>query len=189
MKTGLGLRRKIKFLNTWINLFCFQWRNVFLGFDVANQFLYRVDKHSIQLILKKYGATIGEDCDIETGLVFHNCNNYSNLIVGNNCHIGKNCFFDLRDKVIIGNNNTISMQSTFITHIDMGKSDLSRIFPMEQSEITIHNNCYIGAGSTILKGVNLNNNCMVAAKSLVHRDVPSNTVVGGIPVKEIKKLQ
>ena len=118
MKTGLGLSRKTRKLFIWWTFFQFQWKKKVLGFDIANQFLPKVDKHSIQLILRKNGATIGKDCDIETGLIFHNCKNYSNLIIGDNCHIGKNCFFDLRDKLEIGDNVVISMQCTFLTHID-----------------------------------------------------------------------
>jgi len=101
MKTGFGTQKKLRLLNVYFNLFSFKVRRNLLGFDVANQFMQRVDKSSIQLILKRYGATIGKNCDIETGLIFHNCKDYSNLIIGNNCHIGKNCFFDLQDKVTI----------------------------------------------------------------------------------------
>ena len=89
IKTGLGLNRKYKGLIAYINLFRFWMRRCFLGFEYANVFLKRIDKKSVQLILKKNGAQIGSDCDIESGLTFHNCKNYSNLIVGNNCHIGK----------------------------------------------------------------------------------------------------
>ncbi len=163
-------------------------RKTLLGFEFANIFLQRVDKRSLQLILRRNGATIGSDCDIDTGLVFHNCKNYSNLTVGTNCHIGKNCFFDLRDKIIIEDNVVISMQCTFITHIDMSKSDLAEIYPASQAKVVIKDNCYIGAGSTILKGVILNRSSFVAAKSLVIKDIPENTLVIGVPAKEIKKI-
>ena len=188
MKTGLGLRRKYRLLITYINLFRFTIRKNLIGFDVANQFLQRTDKYSLLLILKKFGATIGKNCDIETSLTFHNCDNYSNLFIGNNCHIGKNCFFDLQDRVIIGNNVVISMQCTFITHIDMKKSALSKEFPAIHDQILINDDCYLGAGSIILKGVTLGQKSMVAAKSLVNKNVLPHTLVGGVPAKEIKKI-
>lgn len=188
MKTGLGLHHKIRVVYAYYNLFRFWWRKVFLGFDVANQFIQSLDKVSLQLVLIKNGAIIGKNCDIETGIIFHNCNNYSNLIMGNNCHIGKNCFFDLRDKVTIGDNVVISMKCTFITHLDMSKSKLSKHYPVLSNEIKIGDNCYFGVGSTILKDVVIGNNSLIAAGSLVSKSVAENIKVGGIPAKEIDKI-
>ncbi|HAF30844.1 MAG TPA: acyltransferase [Bacteroidales bacterium] len=188
MKTGLKLYKKYRKVYAFTNLFLFYFRKFFIGFDVANQFIQRVDKFSVQLILKVNGAIIGKDCDIETGLVFHNCKNYSNLSVGDNCHIGKNCFFDLKDKIIIGNNVVISMQCSFITHIDMTQSKLSTIYPSLQKPIIISENVYIGANSIILMGVNIGKNSLVAAGSVIQKDVSINSFVGGVPAKEIKKL-
>ena len=114
MMHQLHLRRIIRFFFSYYNLFQFQARKFLLGFDVANLFLQRVDKTSLKLILKSNGAQIGRDCDIETGLIFHNCNDYSNLAIGERCHIGKSCFFDLRNKIIIQNNTVISMQCSLL---------------------------------------------------------------------------
>ncbi|MCU0473988.1 MAG: acyltransferase [Bacteroidales bacterium] len=155
---------------------------------MANLFIQRVDKESLQLILKRNGASIGKNCDIESGLIFHNCLDYSNLSVGFNCHIGKNCFFDLKDKVEIRNNVVISMQVTFVTHIDMSKSPLSLKFPITSDPIIINDGVYIGANSTILKGVVLDKNCFVAAGSLVNDYVKPATMVGGIPARIIKEI-
>lgn len=189
MKTGLGLFKQLKKLYSYHNLSRFLWRKTFLGFEVANQFIQRVDKYSIQRILQKNGASIGINCDIETGLIFHNCKDYSNLIIGDNCHIGKNCFFDLRDKVELGSNVVISMQCTFITHIDISKSALSAIFPATSSPICIGDNSYLGAKTTIMKNVTIGQNVIVAAGALVNKDIDNDTIVGGVPAKFIKKIE
>lgn len=188
MKTGLGLYRKYRLLLARLNLLRFWLRKAFIGFDVANLFLQRVDKYSVQLILKRFGAKIGDDCDIETGQIFHNCKNYSNLIIGNNCHIGKNCFFDLRDKLHFGCNVVVSMKSSFITHIDMSKSKLSYNYPILSKPIFIRDNTYIGANSTILMGVEAEKNSFIAAGAVVVKKVETNTMVAGIPARYIKKL-
>jgi len=188
LKTGLGLYRKFRTAVAYYNQFRFWWRKIFLGFDIANQFIQRVDKHSLQRILKKNGASIGINCDIETGLVFHNCTDYSNLIVGNNCHIGKNCFFDLREKVTIGNNVVISMQCTFLTHIDMNKSQLRTIYPAIAAAIRIGNNSYLGARVTIMKDIIIGQNVIVAASSLINKNIKDNSIVGGVPAKKIKDI-
>lgn len=189
MHTGLGLNKKLTGLIVFINLFRFWMRKCFLGFEYANVFLKRVDKKSIQLILKQNGAKIGANCDVESGLTFHNCRDYSNLIIGNNCHIGKNCFFDLKDKVEIGNNVVISMQSTFITHQDLDKSELRNVFPASKNEITVKSNSYIGTNATILKGVVINEFSVVAAGSVVTKDVSGYSIVGGVPARLIKKIE
>lgn len=183
---GFGIYKKYRLFIAYCNYFRFWLRKTLVGFDVANLFIQRVDKISLKLILTKNGAEIGKDCDIESGLIFHNCKEYSNLSIGNNSHIGKNCFFDLQDQVLIGNNVVISMQCTFITHIDMSKSELSKKYKTDQNRIVVNDNCYIGANSTILKCVKLDENSFVASKSLVIKDVPKNTMVGGVPAKFIK---
>ena len=188
MKTGLGLNKKLRFLITYVNLFRFWYRKTLIGFDVANQFIKRVDKISLKLILLKNGASIGENSEIETGLTFHNCDDYSNLIIGDNCHIGKNCFFDLKDKIKIENSVTISMQSTFITHIDVGLSSLKHHYPSKNSCIIIKDNSYIGARTIVLAGVVINSESFVAAATLVNRDVPAKSLVAGTPFKIIKSI-
>lgn len=189
MKTGLGLYRKYRTVYAYLNLFRFGLKKVFLGFDVANMFIQRVDKHSIQLILRKNGAVIGDGCDIETGQIFHNCHNYSNLIIGSNCHIGKCCFFDLRDKITISDNAVVSMNVTLITHIDAGKSPLTDIFPSVSQPINVGFGAYIGANSSILMGVSVGSRSFIAAGSVVIDTVCENILVGGVPAKEIRLLE
>jgi acetyltransferase-like isoleucine patch superfamily enzyme len=175
-------------LYAYFNLFRFGLKKKLLGFDVANLFVQRVDKISVQMILKKNGAHIGENCDIESGLVFHNCSDYSNFTVGNNCHIGKNCFFDLRDRIIICDNVVISMQVTFITHIDMNKSPLRLKFTANSSPIIVNDGVYIGANSTILMEVSLGKESFVAAGAVVNEAVKDYIMVGGVPARIIKTL-
>ena len=189
MKTGLGLYRKYRTLYSYLNLFRFGLRKVLVGFDVANIFIQRVDKYSLQLILRKYGAVIGKGCDIESGQIFHNCQNYSNLIIGNNCHIGKGCFFDLRDKVRISDNVVISMDVTFLTHLDVGKSALTGIFPPSSEPIMVGYGVFIGANSSILMGVSVGSKSFIAAGSVVKDTVLKNVLVGGVPAKEIRVLE
>lgn len=164
-------------------------RKFFLGPQNAIQYITRVDKSSVIRLLRLSGAKIGKNCDIETGLIFHNCDSLINLTVGDNCHIGKSCFFDLRDKINIEHNCVISMGCYFITHIDMNNSQLRQYYPAEHNPISVLNNTYIGAKATILMGVILENNSFVAANALVVSSVKTNTLVGGIPARIIKNLR
>jgi acetyltransferase-like isoleucine patch superfamily enzyme len=54
--------------------------------------------------------------------------------------------------------------------------------------IHIKKNAWIGANATILPGVTIGENAVVAAGAVVSKDVPDNTIVGGIPAKFIKNV-
>lgn len=54
--------------------------------------------------------------------------------------------------------------------------------------ILIRKNAWIGAGATVLPGVTVGENAVVAAGAVVLKDVPANTVVGGVPAKVIKSI-
>ena len=48
---------------------------------------------------------------------------------------------------------------------------------------------FIGANSTIMPGVKIGDHCVIGACSLVNKDVPSGTIVGGVPAKYICKTE
>jgi len=54
--------------------------------------------------------------------------------------------------------------------------------------ITIGDHCWIGGSAVICPGVTIGNRCIVAAGSVVVKDVPDDSMVGGNPARLIKKL-
>ena len=54
--------------------------------------------------------------------------------------------------------------------------------------IIIKRNAWIGAAATILPGVTIGEYSVVAAGAVVSKDVPPNTIVGGVPAKIIKSI-
>ncbi len=55
--------------------------------------------------------------------------------------------------------------------------------------IVIKKNAWIGANATILAGVTIGENAIVAAGAVVGKDVPDNTIVGGVPAKVIRMIK
>jgi len=59
---------------------------------------------------------------------------------------------------------------------------------LKVGHIHIKKNAWIGANATILQGVTIGENAIVASGAVVSKDVPDNTIVGGIPAKIIKSI-
>ena len=111
----------------------------------------------------------------------------ADISVGRNVFINQNCtFYDLgglaiADDVMIGPN---------VSLITSGH-------PIEPSQrracvvakpIVIERNVWIAAGAIIIGGVTVGENSVVAAGSVVTRDVPPNTLVGGNPARIIRSI-
>ncbi len=111
---------------------------------------------------------------------------------GENIHIGKNvfvnhaCTFMDRGGIILEDNVLIGPKVNLIT-------TTHPINPAERratisQPILIKKGAWIGVGATILPGVTVGENSIVAAGAVVSKDVPDNSIVGGIPAKLIKSI-
>ncbi|MGK7396380.1 MAG: acyltransferase [Candidatus Cyclobacteriaceae bacterium M3_2C_046] len=186
---GLGIK---KFITNWhlqAIQYNFDLRNSLFGFKNANNLLQVIDKRAIIPILNHHKASVSADCDFEPPLIFHNCYDYKRFTAGRKCHIGKNAFLDLSAEIILEDFTTVGMFTKLITHFDVAHSNLRSGFPTQRQGIRIGKNSFIGAGSTILHGVELGEQCMVAAGSVVTKSFPPRTLIGGIPAKAIKQIE
>jgi acetyltransferase-like isoleucine patch superfamily enzyme len=89
--------------------------------------------------------------------------------------------------ITLGNDVHITREVLFVTH-DGGTLLFRDEIPDLEITAPIHvgNKVYIGVRSIILPGVTIGNNCIIAAGSIVSKDVPDNSVVGGVPARFIK---
>jgi acetyltransferase-like isoleucine patch superfamily enzyme len=107
--------------------------------------------------------------------------------VGRNVFVNQNCTFydlgglDIADDVMVGPNVSI----------------ITAGHPLEPSQrraatigkpIVIERNVWIAAGATIIGGVTVGENSVVAAGSVVTKNVPPNTLVGGNPARVIRSI-
>jgi acetyltransferase-like isoleucine patch superfamily enzyme len=108
--------------------------------------------------------------------------------VGRNVFINQNCTFydlgglDIGDDVMIGPNVSLITSGHPI-------EPSQRHGAVVASPILIEKNVWIGAGATIIGGVTVGENAVVAAGSVVTRDVPKNTLVGGNPARVIRSIE
>ena len=110
-----------------------------------------------------------------------------------NNHLGQNIFINsgcklqdqgriyIDDDVLIGHNVVIAT----LNH-GMNPENRGDLHP---KPVHIGKAVWIGSNSTILPGVTIGDGAIVAAGAVVSKDVPENTVVGGVPAKIIKKIE
>lgn len=111
---------------------------------------------------------------------------------GRNIHLGKDvfinacCHFQDHGGITIGDGCQIGHGVVFAT-LDHGLApeDRKSMYP---APITLGRNVWVGSNATILKGVAIGDNAVVAAGAVVTKDVPANTVVGGVPAKPVKRI-
>lgn len=54
--------------------------------------------------------------------------------------------------------------------------------------ITIEDNVWIGANSTICPGVTIHSGSVIGAGSVVNKDIPSNVIAAGVPCRVIREI-
>jgi acetyltransferase-like isoleucine patch superfamily enzyme len=108
------------------------------------------------------------------------------ISLGKNVFINHACsFLDLgcitiEDGVMLGPRVNVTSENHPV--------EVSKRKTLVPGAVLIKKNAWIGAGATILPGVTIGENSVVAAGAVVAKDVPPNTVVGGVPAKVLKKI-
>lgn len=143
------------------------------------------DKAAQTEILKSLLGKTGKDttfvppfwCDygyhISVGDMFYANHNLviqdgAGVTFGNSVFIGPNCCFTTAEHAI---------------DPEMRKAGVEIAKP-----ITVGNNVWIGAGSTILAGVTIGDNTVIGAGSVVTKSIPDNVVAVGVPCKVLRKI-
>ncbi|MCG2659190.1 MAG: acyltransferase [Kiritimatiellae bacterium] len=141
--------------------------------------------------LRRWGAQIGKDTLIYSGVTIHAAHgNFSNLQVGSNVRIVRDCLLDLTENILIGDDAIISLRCSLITHRNIHHSPLAKTgYPSVQAPIVIKRGAVLFTNVTVLMGVTIGECSMVAAGAVVTSDVPDWTLVGGVPAKVIKRLR
>jgi acetyltransferase-like isoleucine patch superfamily enzyme len=122
------------------------------------------------LIAKEAHLKIGNNTGISaTAIVCH-----TSIEIGDNIHIGGNC--------VIYDTDFHDLDYTKRT---MVPEDYSGVI---KKPVVIKNNVFIGAHSTILKGVIIGEGAIIGAGSVVTKDIPAGEIWGGNPAKFISKI-
>lgn len=138
----------------------------------------------IRMILSQITNTeIDENTTVFTPLYI----NYGkHLSIGKNVFINFDCTFLTLGGITIEDNVLIAPKVSLLS--EGHPVAINQRQSLVPGSIHIKKNAWIGANATILPGVTIGENAIVAAGAVVSKNVPDNTIVGGIPAKFIKTI-
>ena len=110
-----------------------------------------------------------------------------NITVGRAVFIGYECAFTGHAAIDIADEVMIAHKVNLVTAGHPVEPGRRKAF-ITAEPISIGTNVWIGAGATILPGVNIGADAVVAAGAVVTRDVPAATLVAGVPATVIRHL-
>ena len=142
---------------------------------------------TVEEIRDRLSEIIGTEIDKTTTIFVPFYTNFGKHIkIGKNVFINHACsFLDLggitiEDDVLIGPKVNLITENHPVNPVQRKSLVLNSIL--------IKKNAWIGACATILPGITIGENSIIAAGALVTKDVPDNTIVGGVPAKVIKSI-
>lgn len=116
-----------------------------------------------------------------------------NISMGNDVYIGPHAMILCTESEVIIGNKVLFGPYVSIIGGDHRISDVGRyIFdvrdkkPGDDLDVIIEDDVWVGANVTILKGVCIHEGAVVAAGSVVNKDVPPYSIVGGVPARILK---
>jgi acetyltransferase-like isoleucine patch superfamily enzyme len=144
---------------------CMTYRGIVAGDRVT------IGKHAIIRPTNIYGSAIGE------GLKIGN-----NSSIGPYSYIGCSGYIEIGDNVMMSPRVSIYAENHLFDRTDQTIKDQG----VKREFVKIEDDCWIAANTVILAGVTIGRGSVIAAGSVVTRDIPPYSVVGGVPAKVIK---
>ena len=140
-------------------------------------------------ILKKYGASIGKNCQIDTGIIIHRVKtkqDFAKLIIGDKVYIGHRMVLDITEPITIGSYSAFGANCQIWTHT--GDWTLDRSNEKDKTNpVTIGKSVIFYSACIISQGTIVGDFARVGAGSVVIKSIPEKEFWVGAPAKFIKK--
>lgn len=154
--------------------------------DLCNKFnLNGTSKEEREDIIKELFFKIGKDFHINPTF---RCDYGYNITIGDNFYANYDCIILDICKVNIGNNVMLAPRVCIFAATHPIDAYIRNSGVEYGKPITIEDNVWIGGNSVINPGVRIGKNSVVASGSVVTKDVPPNTIVGGNPARVIRNI-
>lgn len=113
----------------------------------------------------------------------------SNTYFGSGVFVNHGCYFMDGAPIHIGNNAFIGPFCGFYTASHpLQFSERNKGLEKAQP-ISVGDNCWFGAGVSVMPGVTIGSGCVIAAGSVVTKDLPDNSVAAGVPAQVKKRIE
>ena len=136
-------------------------------------------------LLVLFGATIGTDCHLHGGTFYANPHH---LHLADRVFINRDCYLDLDAPIVIGNDVVIGHRVTITTANHHIGPHHRRAGPLHPQPVHIGDGVWIGANATILPGVTIGPGAIIAAGAVVTTNIPTDTLVAGVPARPLRSL-
>lgn len=143
--------------------------------------------HTQEEIRALFSRLIGQELDDGFGLFPPIYTDFGrNIRIGKGVFINAGCCFQDQGGIEIGDGCLIGHQVVFATlNHDPIPSRRANMIP---APIRLGKGVWVGSHATILGGVLIGDHAIVGAGAVVNRDVPADTVVGGVPARVIRRI-
>lgn len=185
----------------WMKLWISSSGAVFVGRGVIVQHGYQVRTGKSLILeegvyinaLSERGVSLGNNVTIAkyailtcTGVI---AEKGIGISIGNHSAIGAQSFLAGQGGIEIGSDVIMGPQVRIFSENHNYADTMQPIRKQGQTRkgVSIGNNCWIGAGVTILDGVSIGDGCVIAAGSLVTKSIPENSVAMGVPATIVKQ--
>jgi acetyltransferase-like isoleucine patch superfamily enzyme len=160
------------------------WKIVFRTIKLSAELNTSTDVDQIRARLSEI---TGSEIDTTTTIFIPFFTNFGQHIkIGRNVFINHACTFLDMGGITIEDDVLIGPKVNIIT--ENHPLDPSNRKVLDLKPVLIKRNAWLGAAATILPGVTVGENSVVAAGAVVNKDVPDNTVVGGVPAKVLRGI-
>ena len=146
--------------------------------------LFRIGNHTVISSSDGDEITIGNNVSI--GANVNIVAKYGSIIIGDNVFIGHGVTIVARKSISIGKNSQISEYVTIRDQNHRVGTQLIRCSGYDAQTITIGEDVWLGAKSTVLKGTIIGDKAVIGANSVVTKDIQPSTVNAGVPSKCLK---
>lgn len=144
--------------------------------------------HEPEEVLQLFSQIIGKPVDKGFRMFPPFYTDYGlNITIGKNVFLNTSCHFQDQGGITIGDGTLIGHNVVLATlnhNEDPALRDELRPAP-----IVIGKRVWIGANATVTPGVTIGDGAIVAAGAVVTKDVPPNTIVGGVPARILRTVK
>jgi acetyltransferase-like isoleucine patch superfamily enzyme len=161
-----------------------------ISYEMVMNIFFALPRYRLFIFLKKLlllimGAKIGKGVVIYPGVWIAPGRN---LIINDNVDLAKGVLITTSGGVEIGKRTLIGYRTQIISS-DHTIPLIGEPFPIsgdKHSKITIGKDVWIGGNCLITPGVTIGDGVVIAGGSVVTKNVPKNSIYGGVPAKLIR---